>query len=216
MMFPILALLALTVSTATDAASTVTFRFENPQLQPASYSLEIHEDGSGHYKSVPGTPAVDSFSTDVVAPQPLDRAIKVSDALRNQLFSAAHSHRYFATACEATKLHVAFTGKKTLVYSGADGQGSCTYNYSQDDLLNRISDEMQAVSFTLEEGQRIALQLQHSPLALDAELETLQDAAKSGRALEIQNIAPQLQSVADNESVLERARKRARALLASN
>jgi hypothetical protein len=209
-------LLAASYAQASGPVSTFTFKFENPQLQPASYILEIHEDGSGHYKSVPGVPAPDSFSTDGVAPQAIDREIKISDILRTKLFSTARSHHYFAIACEATKLHVAFTGKKTLTYSGPDGQGSCTYNYSQDEELNRLADEMEAVSFTLEEGQRIASQLQHSRLALDAELETLQDAAKNGRAVELENIAPQLQSVVDDEAVLERARRRAKMLLGGN
>jgi hypothetical protein len=213
-------LLALTLTTASapapDAASTVTFKFENPQLQPASYIIEIHEDGSGHYKSVPGTPSPDSYSTDGIVSKVQDRDIKVSDRLRAKLFSTARTHHYFATDCEAAKLHVAFTGKKTLTYSGPDGAGACTYNYSQDDELNYLADEMQALSFTLEEGQRISLQLQHSRLALDAELETLQDAAKNGRAVELANISSQLQAVVEDDAVLERARKRARLLLAGN
>ncbi len=212
-----LALAFLQTPANAPASATISFQFENAQLQPASYSLEIHEDGTGHYKSTPGNPTpgtgVDAGPADYITPQALNREIKLSEPLRSQLFAAARSHRFFAMECEATKLHVAFTGKKTLTYSGTDGRGSCTYNYSKDDQLNRLAEQMEAIAFTLEEGQRMVLQHEHSRLALDAELETLQDAAKNGRALEIENIAPQLQSIADDEEVLLRARRRAKLLL---
>lgn len=218
----VLAVFVLSLSqapAASQAASpaSIVFAFENPQLQPASYKIEIHADGSGRYKSAPGAPATDGIATpdaaDQITQRPMEREIRISDGLRSQLFAAAHSHRYFAIACEATKVHVAFTGKKVLTYSGPDGQGSCTYNYSQDEQLNRIADELEAVAFTLEEGERLAVQHEHSRLALDAELETLQEAARAGRALEFGNIAPQLQSIADDEEVMLRARKRARSLI---
>jgi hypothetical protein len=220
MMLPVLITLAFGLWQAPAAAGTsptIVFQFENQQLQPAAYSIEIHEDGSGHYKSMPATPTpgttIASDPSDEIAPQPQDRAIKISEPLRGQLFAAARSHHFFAIACEAPKSHVAFTGKKTLAYSAADGHGSCTFNYSRDESLNRMVDQLEAVAFTLEEGQRITVQHQHSRLALDAELETLEDAARNGRALEMQNIAPQLQSIVDDEEILLRARKRAKALL---
>lgn len=210
--------LAMLQSSAAPASPTIVFQFEDPQLQPSSYSIEIREDGSGHYKSTPAAPTpgttIPSDSADeILTSQPQDREIKIGDPLRSELFAAARSHHFFAMACEAPKNHVAFTGKKTLTYSGTDGRGSCTYNYSRDDQLNRVAEDLEAVAFTLEEGQRLALQHEHSRLALDAELETLQDSAKGGRALEIENIAPQLQSIVDDEAVLLRARKRAKALL---
>jgi hypothetical protein len=224
MMLSALALLAFaswqTPAPASPAASaSITFQFDNPQLQPASYSIEIREDGTGRYKSTPAPPATEAATSsdpdEVITPQPQDREIHIEDPLRSQLFAAARSHHFFVVACEATKLHVAFTGKKSLTYSGPDGHGSCTYNYSRDPELNRVADQLVAVAFTLEEGQRLAIEHQHSRLALDAELESLEDSAKDGRALEIQNIAPQLKSIANDEEVLLRARKRAAVLLAS-
>jgi hypothetical protein len=227
MILSVLTLLAVAGSQTPAPASsasqaTIVFQFENPQLQPASYSIEIREDGSGRYKSNPAPPAAASADPaaasdpqDVIAPQSQDREIRIEEPLRAQLFAAARSHQFFAMACEAPKIHVAFTGKKTLSYSGPDGHGSCTYNYSRDAELNRIADELVAVAFTLEEGQRLAVEHGHSRLALDAEMETLEDAARNNRALEIQNIAPELKSIADDESVLLRARKRANALLAA-
>ncbi|HTY85645.1 MAG TPA: hypothetical protein VMB19_15600, partial [Silvibacterium sp.] len=62
---------------------------------------------------------------------------------------------------------------------------------------------------------RLAIEHLHSRLALDSELENLQAAVKDHRALEIENIAPVLQSIADDEAVMNRARNRARSLLST-
>jgi hypothetical protein len=80
----------------------------------------------------------------------------------------------------------------------------------------KLADDLIAVAFTLEIGRRLAVEHEHNRLSLDAELEELQDAAVAGRAQEIQNIAPQLEAIAGDEKVLERARSRARQLLGKN
>jgi hypothetical protein len=189
----------------------IRFIFENPKLQPASYVLDIHEDGTGHFRSEPGGAAV--ASADGVAPQPQELDIHIDEPLRSFLFKTARSHNFFGVACESTKAKVAFTGKKALQYVGPDGDGSCTFNWSHDQQLMKLADDLIAVAYTLEEGQRLAVEHEHDRLSLDAELQELQNAAKEGRAQQIQNIAPQLQAIADDQKVLARARSRARQLL---
>jgi hypothetical protein len=198
--------------TATGSAE-IRFSFEHPQLDPSAYTLVIHEDGSGHYRSTPGTSAgrgIDGYGS-----LPTERDITVRDPLLATLFQTARSHHLFAMECEETDSKVAFTGKKTAAYTGSDGSGSCTYNYSHDKELNQLADDLMAVAFTLYEGNRLAIEHQHSRLALDSELENLQAAFKDHRALEIENIAPVLQSIADDEAVMNRARNRARSLLST-
>lgn len=190
-----------------DAPTTkadIRFSFEDPQLQPSSYSLVIYEDGSGRYTVSLGG---DSGS------QPEERPIRVSDPLRSQLFEAARADHYFAMDCEAPHSRVAFTGKKTLAYTGPDGSGSCTFNYSHKQSLNDIASELMSVAFTLEEGARLKSEHLHDRLSLDSELESLQDAAQNRRALELENIAPELESIANDDAVMQRARRRARALV---
>jgi hypothetical protein len=193
------------------ASPEIRFSFEHAQLDPATYSLIVKEDGSGHYESTPGP--VSGPATDGIASAPHQRDIVIRDPLLESLFKTARSHHFFATECEAPDSHVAFTGKKTLVYSGPDGRGECTFNWSRDQQLNQLADSLMAVAFTIHEGSRLAIEHVHSRLSLDAELEQLQDAAKDRRALEIENIAPELQSIAADPAVMNRARNRARALL---
>ena len=202
----------LVASAQQTKAARIRFIFENPRLQPAGYVIDINEDGAGHFRSQPGSAS--SSDPETIAPQSIDTDIKIEEPLRSDLFKTARSHNYFNVACESTKSKVAFTGKKALQYSGPDGDGSCTFNWSHDQQLMKVVDDLIAVAFTIEEGRRLTVEHEHDRLSLDAELEALQDAVKSGRAQQIQNIAPQLEAIAADEKVMERARLRARQLLA--
>lgn len=182
----------------------IQFAFENQQLQPAAYSLEIYEDGTGSYLVSSGG---DSGS------QSSERAIHIHDPLLSQLFNVARTHHFFAMNCEEPHNHVAFTGKKTLSYTGPDGTGSCTFNYSHDKTLNQAAADLMSVAYTLEVGAQLASEHLHDRLAVDGELESLQDAAQDHRALELGNIAPELESIVNDDAVMNRARARARALL---
>ena len=162
----------------------IRFSFEHPQLDPSAYTLVVHEDGSGHYRSSPGPSS--GGGLDGYGSAPSDRDIIIRDPLLATLFQTARSHRFFAIECEATDTHIAFTGKKTVAYAGSDGSGQCTYNWSRDKELNQLADNLMAIAYTLYEGNRLTLEHTHSRLSLDSELENLQDAVKDRRALEIE------------------------------
>ena len=189
----------------------IVYTFENPQLQPARYSITIQENGAGHFVSQPGTAPTDS--NDDVFPAPIDREIRLDESLRSQLFSYARSHKYFQSTCDRGKGNLAFTGNKTLSYSGSDGQGSCSFVWAGDPVLQRLSDDLGSVALTLEFGRRLSVEVRHDRLGLDAELESLEDAVKDRRAVDLPNIAPELQTIATDQDVMERARKRALGLL---
>ncbi|HEX3438173.1 MAG TPA: hypothetical protein VHT24_15495 [Pseudacidobacterium sp.] len=211
-LLPVLVLgVVFSVMAQQDKRAHIRFIFENPKLQPANYVIDINEDGSGHFHSVPGS-AVTSDPDGVVS-QPIDMDIKIEEPLRSSLFKIARAHNFFDVACDSTKTKVAFTGKKALVYSGPDGDGSCTFNWSRDQQIMKVADDLIATAYTLEVGSRLTVEREHDRLSLDSELEALQDAVKGGRAQQVQNISPQLQSIADDEKVMERARNRARQLL---
>ena len=205
------ALFSVLSASAFGQQAHLTLGFANPGLSPAAYELLINEDGSGHYHSDPG----DLATADAHGgkPQPFDQDIHVSASVRQQIFALARSHHFFAMACEAPKSKVAFNGKKTLTYAGPDGSGACTYNYSRDPQLNKLAETMFALSNTLEIGRSLRLKLLYDHLGLDAELETLSDFVKDGRAIELGNIAPELTTIDQDPSVMSRARARAHALL---
>jgi hypothetical protein len=189
----------------------MSFEFSNPGLTPALWRVEMHADGTGRYHSQPG--ASSAPDAQGLVPEAFDQQIEVSAPVREQLLGAARSHHLFAIECES-RHRVAFTGKKTVRYAGPEGQGSCTFNWSQDAEMMKVADTFTAISTTLEEGRRLRLEYLHDRLALDAELETLANQVKSGGAIELENIAPELRTIAGDEGVMKRAQARAAALLA--
>jgi hypothetical protein len=101
-----------------------------------------------------------------------------------------------------------------LQYEGPEGKGSCTYNWSKNGQIDKLTDQFQAIAATLDEGSKLQRQYEHGRLSLDTELELLEQMAHEGRAIELENIAPILQTLAGDEAVLQRVQRRARALLA--
>jgi hypothetical protein len=194
------------------SAADPTFQldFSNPGLSPSQWTLTLRPDGTGHFRSQAGKPTDDSKQG--IVPPAVDRDIQVNAAYAGRVFAAAERHRRFNEACES-HLKVAFQGWKTLTYTGPQGKGSCTFNYSKDKEIQELGDSLEAVVETILEGARMELLLQHDRLGLDAEMEFLVQAVGDGRAQQVCVIRETLERLAQDDTVLERVRKRARMLL---
>ncbi len=186
----------------------VSFTVEQPQMEPAAYSIEVSEDGTGSYRA-----SYTASATGNSAPEPVERAIRIHDPMLSEMFRDARSHHFFAFDCEGRHSHVAFTGKKTLAYAAPDGAGSCTFNYSKEQWVDKLAQSLQAVAYTLQVGVRLKRQQRYDRLSLDSELASLQEAVQNGQALEIENIQPELQSIVRDPAVMNRARGRAYRLI---
>jgi hypothetical protein len=194
------------------AAADPTFQldFSDPGLSPSQWTLTLRPDGTGHFRSSAGKPSDDA--TPGIVPPAVDRDIQVSAAYAGRAFAAAARHKWFNEACES-HIKVAFQGWKTLTYTGPDGRGSCTYNYSKDREIQDLGDSLEAVAETILEGARLELLLQHDRLGLDAEMEFLVEAVGDGRAQQVGAIREVLERLVQDDTVLDRVRKRARMLL---
>jgi hypothetical protein len=190
----------------------IRFIYENPQLQPPKYVVTVGEDGTGHYRSEGGGPASNDLQNMPADPQ--DRPIHISKTLREAMFATARKNKLFAVSCDDGAKNIAFQGTKTLQYEGPEGRGSCIYNWSKNAQIDKLTDQFQAVVTTLDEGSKLQRQYEHGRLSLDTELEFLEQMVHEGRAIELENIAPILQTLAGDEAVLQRVQRRARALLA--
>ena len=185
--------------------------FSNPGLTPAQWTLEFHPDGTGHFKSQRGSaPADDPRAIEVAN---IDKDVQVSPKFAEHAFQVAQHHKYFRSECES-HLKVAFQGTKKLSYTGPKGEGSCEFNYSKDNEIQSLGDSLVAVATTIIEGARLEKLLQHDPLGLDKEIQNVQEAADDGRAQQICSIRDILERLSGDPGVLERVRKRAKALLA--
>lgn len=192
-------------------ASVIQVQYANPGLIPGQWTMVIHPDGSGHFSSQRG---------DAPREQPggveathIDRDIELTPQFAARIFQLAHRKKLFRMQCES-RLKVAFRGLKTLTYTGPDGHGACSFNYSNDEDIEALGDSLVSVATTLIEGERLELLLRHDPLGLDRETQTLMEMAGDGRAQQVNLIRPILERLAEDDTVLERVRKRACSLLA--
>jgi len=190
---------------------TVVIDFSNPGLSPSHWVLTIHPDGRGHFRSEMGKPP-DGGLQGIDTPD-IDRDVQLSPQFAAHVFQVAEHHNRFNEECES-RLKVAFQGWKKFSYTGPDGSGSCTFNFSKDKEIESLGDTMDAVTETILEGQRLEVLLEHDRLGLDKEMEFLVDAASNGRAQQICAIRGILDRLAQDDEVMERVRKRARMLLA--
>jgi hypothetical protein len=117
--------------------------------------------------------------------------------------------------CETRNKHLARTGQKSIAYArpGSDTWASCTFNYSDDKALMDAATAFQAIAETIQTGERLEHTHRFDRLGLDAQLDFLTSEAKDGRAIELQNIAPVLRSIIDDDHVIDRARRKAARLL---
>lgn len=209
----VVAAMALSARSQSNSAAdpVIQVDFSNPQLSPPQWSMTLYANGRGHFRSQMGK-VPDGGLKEIEVPS-IDRDIRVTPQFAGRVFEAARRHKWFNEACES-HLKVAFQGWKTLTYTGPQGQGSCTFNYSKDKEVQDLGDSLQAVAETVLEGARLQMLLQHDPLGLDEEMEFLAQAVVDGRAQQVCAIQDILERLAKDEGVLDRVRKRAKALLA--
>jgi len=193
-----------------DADPEIQVDYANPGLSPSQWTMTLHRDGSGHFRSQMGKPP--DGGQQVIDTPAVDRDFQVTAAFAERAFDAAGRHNWFNEECES-HLKVAFQGWKTFTYTGPQGRGVCTFNYSKDKEMQALSEAMEGVAQTILEGARLETLLQHDRLGLDAETEFLTEAVDDGRAQQVCAIRGILERLAQDDQVLERVRKRARALL---
>lgn len=200
---------APTPSQNSSGGAVVQFTYVNQKLQPARYSITVQENGSAHYRSERG-PAKDDSRFPA---QPQDRPITISPPVLHEIFAAARQAKYFAIRCENGGKNLAFQGTKTLEYTGSKAHEICTYNWSNDKQIQKLTSIFEGISFTLVEGDKLRVEDMYFKLALDDEMQALVASAKEGDALEIQNIDPILRTIANDSQNLDRVRRDARQLL---
>lgn len=194
-------------SQANQAQPTVTFTLDFPGSQPDHYSFEVREDGQARYESsgklAPDSETTDSFSFD----------FSVSPETREKIFGLAARAKYFQRDLDSHRKNMAFTGKKTLTYQDGQRSGESTYNYSPDPVVQDLTSLFQDLSGTLEIGHRLEYDYRYQKLALEEELKRTEEMTRTGFPVELQAIAPILQRILGDSSVMNMSRARAQRLL---
>ncbi len=187
--------------------ATVTFTLDFPGSQPGRYSVQVQSDGKARYESS-GRPVPDSDESDN-----FDYEFTISPATREKIFALSAKAGYFQKDLDSHRKNMAFTGKKTLSYKDAQRSGDSTYNYSPDVAVQELTNLFQGLSATLELGHRLEYGLRYQKLALAEDLKRTEESARLSPPVEIQAIAPILQQIIADSSVMNVTRARAQRLL---
>lgn len=198
--------------------SRITFDFSRKGMPIPAYRLTINQDGSAVYE---GEEVVRGSSQDQPRspenpPQPFSRQLSLSATMTAHLFALTHQLNRFTKVCASKAKNIADTGTKTLSYSGPDGTGSCTYNYSESKDVQELTALLQGITETMDEGRLLDRLQRYDRLGLDAAVTFLGQEVKDGRALEMQTIEPTLRSIAADTDVMDRVRLHARTLLSQD
>ncbi len=188
--------------------------YSNPSLVPATWTLVLRADGSGHFHSARGA-VVNPSDMRYIEPGNVDRDIRLSDDFTAHVFDVMHRQKRIDEGCES-HLKVAFQGTKKFTFTTPQGAESCEFNYSKNHEIQSLGESMIAVASTILAGARLELLLQHDPLGLDQEMQYLSEGVKDGRLQQVCAIRGILQKLEDDPSVMERVRKRAGMLLAES
>lgn len=183
-----------------DSTAAVSFTLDFPGSDPEHYSIAVESTGHARYES---SSKGETYSS----------TFEMSAACREKIFQAARQARYFAGKIDAGNHKLAFTGTKTLSYHDDQRSFTANYDYSTLPPVREITSLFQAMAGTLEYGRRLDYEHRYQKLALDEELKRLEGQAKNNELMELQSLAPALQSIADDASVINVVRMRARNLL---
>jgi len=211
--------------------ASVTFRFLYKQMHPARYEVIVRSDGTASYESQdeapvitangpenpayqkPATQDAQSGDSEDIKGDVYHRNFQVTPTLKTRIFELAKLANYFDGDFDFRKHNVAFTGKKTLVYSDGTHSTQATYNWSENQAINELTELFQRISQTFEFGQRPAFEFRFQKLELDNELASMEDVAKRGGLAELHVLVPLLQQLSTDKSVMHVARERAARLL---
>ena len=196
---------------------TVTFMLDFPRTRPEHFSITVDSTGTAVYESRDAISTADAASTDEERP-PEERyliTLQLSSSARSQIFETARRLNYFQGDFDYRKHRIAQMGRKTLIWESGKDRFATTYNWSENGLIDDLTHLFQAISNTQEYGRRLASLRRHDKLGLEAELKSMEEAAKDGRTglAELHTIEPLLRSLAQDRAVMDIARQRAQRLL---
>jgi hypothetical protein len=198
---------AVALAQESKPAATVTFSLDFPQSIPDHYVLTVSSDGHAGYDST-GKLTPDSDPAD-----PFHLDFTISAANREKIFDLATKAKYFAGKVDSGKKNIASTGAKVLAYKDGQRSTRAEYNYSPVPAVQEITALFQNISTTLEIGRQLDYYHHYQKLALDEHLKQMEQMVSEKNLAEVQAVAPILQKILADQSVMNVSRARAQRLL---
>ena len=204
---------------------TLTFTLDFPRSDPEHYVIRVQSDGKASYDSrtAMASAATDSGNDSTDEPAAGSKDAQASDLFHldfmlsartaARVFELAAKARYFQSPLETRHKGLAAMGQKTLAYRDAQRTGQATYNYSEQLPVQELTQIFQTLAATLDFARRLDYDHRYQKLALDQDLKRMEQMAKSHSLVELQAVAPILQQIVADPSVINVVRSRAQALL---
>ena len=205
--------LFLTSFALSQQAASITYTQDFPGSDPSHYAVSISSDGHAHYEGNGRLITASKYSTDDSVPDTEQLDFTASKSTIDKIFDLAKRANYFQGEVENKKRNLAFTGKKTLTYTDGTRKTSATYNFPSVMEVQELTHIFQNLSSTLEYGRRLEYCHRHQKLALDQESKQMESTAQSGGLEGISSIAPIMQKIIDDRSVINVVRARLQRLL---
>lgn len=188
------------------AAAEIIFTEDFPQSNPAHYSITVDTAGHARYECM-GRVVDDSEE------QPYAAEFEMSARNRERIFEWAKEAKYFADKIDSGNRKLAFTGTKTLSYRDGRRSNAAQYDYSSVEPVRQLTALFQNIASTMEYGQRLTYYHRYQKLGLDEELKDMETQARNNELSEIQGVAPVLQEIFSDTSVINVVRARAKELI---
>jgi hypothetical protein len=203
-----LPLLSQTAGNSQGSKAVLMFSLDFPSSDPDHYSISVHADGHSSYDC---TAKISQESTDEDA---YHSEFEMSSKGLSHIFDLTQKAQYFAGKIDSGNRKLAFTGTKILTYEDGTRKSSATYNYSSLAPVQELTAFFQSLAATLDYGRRLAYSHRYQKLALDDELKRMEVQVKSNELNEIQAVAPVLQEILNDSSVINVVRARAQEIMA--
>jgi hypothetical protein len=197
------------------AIATVRFECLWEAAVPQDYIITVEALGSARYFSRNPTRPDQPEGSGAFLPD-YQMAFTLSPASQDKIFKLAGQANYFNGNFDYKKHAVASSGTKTLTYADPARHFETTYNWSENSVIDELTKLFTGISASIEHGRKLEFRHRYDKLGLEAELKGMEDEAQNHYLAELQVIAPILKSIAEDSSVLNIARQRARQLLAQS
>jgi hypothetical protein len=208
---PLLLLLGWTIlaPAQSQAVPSVSFSLAFPGSEPDRYAISVAQNGDATYFS-------DGKLTEGSDADDFKLTFSITPATRSRIFDLAKKAHYFSQAVDSKKKNMAFTGTKVLIYNDGQKENRASFNYSSVEPVQQLAELFENMSSTLEFGRRLEYYHRYQKLALDEELKRMEEMANQNELHKLSAVAPVLQQIAQDNTVINPVRARAQRLLAKS
>ena len=193
------ALLCPLLGAQAPSEPSVIYTKECPGSQPPYISIALKKSGDALYRTAPEEKAAE---------------FHVSDSSTQEIFSLAEKLNFFRGIQLESGRKVAQMGKKTFAYDTGGERAELSFNHTENLDGAALQSLFERLSATMQHRDRLEYLVRFDKLGIVKELLQLEMDLDDGRLLEAALLAPDLEKIRANKSLVNVAHERAAGILA--